>query len=83
MLPFPALPGYGSVSKESSQAHPIVLRFNGSHVLAGLRTMVANGMDESSSQETGPREHVGLPTWLSEVRSTRTTIDADGQILPP
>ncbi|UZJ56288.1 hypothetical protein CBS101457_005608 [Exobasidium rhododendri] len=81
-LPFPELTGYGSVSKESSQAHPITLRLNGTHVLAGLRTMVLTGMDETSPQSDTSHDFAGLPTWLSEVRSTRVTIDQAGQIQP-
>lgn len=73
------LDGYGSVSEETSQSHPVILRLSGSHVLAGLRTLVSTGMDEPLSPgDEEEQDSAGLPTWLTEIRTTRATIGADG-----
>jgi hypothetical protein len=83
-LPFPALQGYGQVSEETSSANPIVLRLEGSHVLAGLRTFVTAGLDCPLSKEDGEESTAaeGLPSWLTEIRGTRVTIGPDGQTEP-
>jgi hypothetical protein len=82
MLPFPTLDGYGAVSKETSQAHPIILRLEGNHILAGLRTLVTTGLDDSSTPEEAGEGSAGLPAWLSEIRGTRVSVGVDGQVLP-
>ena len=52
------------------KVEPIHLRLQGSHVLAGLRSLVRCGMERSVA--TG--ESRGLPTWLTEVRSTKVKV---------
>ncbi len=60
----------------------IKLRLEGTHVLAGLRKLVAAGMDRSTARlDAGEAEddesHVrldGIPGWLSEVRGTKLVV---------
>lgn len=73
-LPFPSIPGYGEVSDEVIQAHPIEIRLQGSHVLAGLRTLVQSGLN---SDESLSRESAGLPSWMTDIRGTKVTIGLD------
>lgn len=73
-LPFPLLSGYGRVSDETARAHPLTLRLQGSHILAGLRTFVQNGMAEADDGAAP-----GLPTWLTESRGTRLSIGMQGE----
>lgn len=78
-LPFPDHVGYHAVPSALLQQHPITLRFDGTHVLAGLRTLVHAGLDAStdSSKHTHARLR-GLPTWLTEVRGTRVRVGYEG-----
>lgn len=68
-LPFPTIPEYSQVSKETTQAFPVTLRLQGSHVLAGLRNLVQTGQDQGSEANTP-----GLPAWLTEIRGTRVSV---------
>lgn len=76
-LPFPALNGYGRVSEESIQSAPIVLRLQGSHILAGLQRFVAAGLDCANDDDG---RSAGLPTWLTEIRGTRVSIGLDAAV---
>lgn len=57
------------------KVEPIRLRLRGNHVLAGLRNLVQCGMDRIV---VGPQSSFvgqqGLPTWLTEVRSTKVKV---------
>nr|CDI53531.1 chromosome segregation protein [Melanopsichium pennsylvanicum 4] len=93
-LPFPAMQRYNTrslVDMEGYNADPdkpkIRLRLEGTHVLKGLRKLVATGMDrrtqrldagEGENEEEGAgREGLkldGLPGWLTEVRGTKVVV---------
>ncbi|GAC71782.1 hypothetical protein PANT_5d00066 [Moesziomyces antarcticus T-34] len=88
-LPFPSMQRYNTrrlVDMHAYNADPdkpkIKLRLEGTHVLAGLRKLVAAGMDRSTARlDAGEAEddesHVrldGIPGWLSEVRGTKLVV---------
>lgn len=94
-LPFPAMQRYNTrslVDMEAYNADPerpkIKLRLEGTHVLAGLRKLVAAGMDRSTRRldaGEGGDDRVGtdagasvqldgLPGWLTEVRGTKVVV---------
>ncbi|SPO25802.1 uncharacterized protein UTRI_03167 [Ustilago trichophora] len=93
-LPFPAMQRYNTRSlvnmdayNEDPDKQKIKLRLEGTHVLAGLRKLVAAGMDrrtkrldageEGEGEEEADGKGVkldGLPGWLTEVRGTRVVV---------
>ena len=94
-LPFPAMQRYNTrslIDMEAYNADPerpkIKLRLEGTHVLAGLRKLVAAGMDRSTRRldaGEGGDDRVGtdagasvqldgLPGWLTEVRGTKVVV---------
>ncbi|KAJ1032973.1 hypothetical protein NDA16_000252 [Ustilago loliicola] len=91
-LPFPDMQKYNTrslVDMEAYNADPekpkIKLRLEGTHVLAGLRKLVAAGMDRRTQrldagegdEEEDDKAGVkldGLPGWLTEVRGTKVVI---------
>ncbi|EST05519.1 Centromere protein Chl4/mis15/CENP-N [Kalmanozyma brasiliensis GHG001] len=90
-LPFPNMQRYNTrslVDMTAYNADPerpkIRLRLEGTHVLAGLRKVVAAGLDRRTTrlnageeEEEGGVELDGLPGWLTEVRGTKVVV------LPP
>lgn len=77
-LPVPTMPGYGTVNDETIKAHPIELRLQGSHILAGLRTLVQSGL---TSDTFLPQESASLPTWLTNIRGTKVTIGLENRTI--
>ncbi|CDU22728.1 uncharacterized protein SPSC_01358 [Sporisorium scitamineum] len=94
-LPFPAMQRYNTrtlMDMDAYNADPdkpkIKLRLEGTHVLAGLRKLVAAGMDRSTcrldagegdddaeEKEGGASVKLdGLPGWLTEVRGTKVVV---------
>ncbi|KAJ9479097.1 Chromosome segregation protein [Pseudozyma hubeiensis] len=91
-LPFPAMQRYNTrslIDMEAYNADPekpkIKLRLEGTHVLAGLRKLVAAGMDRSTRRldagegedDDAAEEGVkldGLPGWLTEIRGTKVVV---------
>lgn len=90
-LPFPADmepydPTTALTNMESYNADPdknkIKLRLEGTHVLAGLRKLIAAGMDRSTTRFDDKRDAAsasgtrldGLPGWLTEVRGTKVIV---------
>ncbi|GAA6032214.1 hypothetical protein JCM8097_007129 [Rhodosporidiobolus ruineniae] len=79
-LPYPSLPRFSPPSTASTAnalpfphnpSHPpLTLRFEGAHVLSGLRSLVAHGLTEEDPKkaEGGKgRQKPGLPSWLGEM----------------
>ncbi|GAA5832444.1 hypothetical protein JCM11251_006456 [Rhodosporidiobolus azoricus] len=62
-LPYPTLPPF---SAPSASHPPLLLRFEGAHVLSGLRSLVSHGLTEGETRQ-GTAQEPGLPRWLSEV----------------
>ncbi|GAA5904120.1 hypothetical protein JCM6882_003950 [Rhodosporidiobolus microsporus] len=61
-LPYPTLPPFSA----PSAAHPpLLLRFEGAHVLSGLRSLVSHGLTEGEKR-AGTAQAPGLPRWLGE-----------------
>ncbi|CCF52898.1 hypothetical protein NDA14_006217 [Ustilago hordei] len=91
-LPFPDMQKYNTrslVDMEAYNADPdkprVKLRLEGTHVLAGLRKLVAAGMDRRTQrldagevdEEKDDKAGVkldGLPGWLTEVRGTKVVV---------
>lgn len=91
-LPFPDMQKYNTrslIDMEAYNADPdkprVKLRLEGTHVLAGLRKLVAAGMDrrtqrldagevdEEKDDKVGVKLD-GLPGWLTEVRGTKVVV---------
>lgn len=91
-LPFAADENGDSVIPEDKiQAHPITLRLEGTHVLAGLRKLVASGLERPARQQgrveadnraaDDATPSGGLPQWLVEVRGTRVRVGASAMLV--
>lgn len=79
-LPYPNEPAFPAtdVPFDSSTHPPFLMRLEGSHVLSGLRALVASGLTEVASDQDKenapgrrdggrPKRTPGLPSWLGEV----------------
>lgn len=83
-LPMPQMNGYGAIARSRLRKSPIQLRLDGTHVLAGLRKLVAAGLDGEKFEQVEKRKDglttneksmtKGLPEWLVDVRGTRVCI---------
>ncbi|GAA6003705.1 hypothetical protein JCM10207_003556 [Rhodosporidiobolus poonsookiae] len=66
-LPYPTAPSF---SAPSASHPPLLLRFEGAHVLSGLRALVSHGLTEGAqpgAKEEGVVSRTpGLPRWLGE-----------------
>lgn len=94
-LPFPVKAPYKTPTLPDGAedaANAIKLRVEGTHVLAGLRKLVAAGMDRhteyrakgtdasNSGSGSGERQKLrGLPGWMTEVRGTKVVVALPGE----
>lgn len=86
-LPMPEMNGYGNISMSELRESPIQLRLDGTHVLAGLRKLVAAGLDgnkfdldigKNDQPSTAANQTAnGLPEWLIDIRGTRVCVGLD------
>ncbi|BGP17802.1 hypothetical protein JCM10213_001697 [Rhodosporidiobolus nylandii] len=80
-LPYPT---HSTFSTPSASHPPILMRFEGAHVLRGLRALVSAGLAEGKADE-GTQRAPGLPSWLAEaadmgVNKGRVGRRADGTV---